>query len=215
MKKTILSLLTVVGLAGTALAQTTPVKFGIKAGVTLPNMTLSAGGASVNFDSKTSFYVGGTADISLSNIFSLQPGLSLVNKGTKINEASFSFDGDEITDAGSGTLNFMYIEVPVNLLANFDAGTGKFFVGGGPYYGIAIDAYAKSEGVKEDIEIGGDQDNLKRGEFGFNFLGGYQLSNGLNIHAGYGLGITSVIPDQDANIKLKNRVFSVGLGFTF
>lgn len=215
MKKLLLSLTLIAGLSTAVLAQT-PVKFGVKAGVTFSNMTLSTMGVSASFDSKTSFYVGGTADISVSNIFSVQPGLTLVNKGTRVNSGGFDF-GDGSVDADqSGTINSMYIEVPVNLIANFAAGSGKVFFGAGPYYAFAVDAYAKSGGVKENIEIGSDEDDFKRGDFGINFLGGYQLKSGLNIHAGYGLGLSSVVPDQqDLDIKFKNRVFSVGLGFTF
>ncbi|MFD0941864.1 porin family protein [Pedobacter boryungensis] len=214
MKKLVLSLTLIAGLSTAVLAQT-PVKFGLKAGVTFSNMTLSTMGVSASFDSKTSFYVGGTADIPVSNIFSVQPGLTLVNKGTKVNGGDFNFDGSTVNSDASGTINAMYIEVPVNLLANFAAGSGKVFFGAGPYYAFAVDAYAKSGGIKQDIEIGSDEDNFKRSEFGLNFLAGYQL-NRVNIHAGYGLGLSSVIPDQEGlDMKFKNKVFSVGLGFTF
>jgi hypothetical protein len=214
MKKLMLSLSLVTGLGLTATAQN-PVKFGVKAGVTFPNMTVSAMGTSISFDSKTSFYAGATADIPVSNIFSVQPGLILNNKGTKIN-SGFDFSEGSISTNGSGTLNFMYIEVPVNLIANLSVGnSGKVFLGAGPYYAMAIDAYAKYAGVKEDIEIGSGDENFKRSDFGLNFLAGYQLNNGLNIHAGYGLGLSSVIPDQEIDMKLKNKAFSIGLGFTF
>lgn len=190
-----------------------PVKFGVKAGVTVPHMTVSALGASVSFDSRTSFYVGGTADIALSNVVSIQPGLSLVNKGTKVQGELFDF---EDSPSESGSINLMYLEIPLNLLANLKVGnTGKVFFGGGPYYAIGIDANTKYGNVKEEVTFGSGDENIKRGEFGFNFLGGYQLNNGLNFHLGYGLGISSVIPDQEYNVKFKNRVFSFGLGYMF
>jgi hypothetical protein len=47
-------------------------------------------------------------------------------------------------------------------------------------------------------------------------LGGFQFNNRLNVHAGYGLGLSSVIDDQEQmDVKFKNKVFTVGLGFTF
>jgi len=213
MKKLLLTLTLVAGLIASAVAQS-PVKFGVKAGLALPNMSISAGGLSVAFDSRTSFYVGGTADIAISNIFSVQPGLTFISKGTKFNGEDFDFE-DISAGENSATLNFSYIEIPVNLLANFKAGNvGKVFFGGGPYYAFAIDAYAKSGKVKEDIDF--DEDGFKRGDFGVNFLGGFQFNNRLNIHAGYGLGISSVIDDQEEiDVKFKNKVFTVGLGFTF
>lgn len=67
------------------------------------------------------------------------------------------------------------------------------------------------------FKIGSGEDEIKRGKFGFNFLAGFQLDNGLNIHGGYGLGITGVTnnPDGFGDLKFKNRVFSIGLRFTF
>jgi hypothetical protein len=213
MKKIILSTLTAIACL-TASAQK-PVQFGVKAGVTLPHMTVSAAGASVSFSSKTSFYVGGIADIRVSNLFSVQPGLSLVNKGTKIGSAGFDFEEEAITEE-QGTINLMYLEVPVNLMLNLKTGnSGKVFVGAGPYYALGLAANAKVGSEKEDITFGSDEDDIRRGEFGFNFLGGYQLNNGLNFHLNYGLGISSVIPDQEFDIKFKNRVFSFGVGFMF
>ncbi|MDQ7949296.1 MAG: porin family protein [Pedobacter sp.] len=192
-----------------------PVKFGVKAGLTLPHMTISALGASYSFDSKTSFYVGGIADVAFSKVFSVQPGLSLVNKGTKVSSSGFEFEDDAIAE-DEGTINLMYLEIPVNLLANFKTGqSGKVFFGAGPYYAFAINGTTKAGNEKEDITFGSDEDNLKRGDFGFNFMAGYQLDNGLNLHLNYGLGISSVLHEQEYNLKFKNRVFSVGLGFNF
>jgi hypothetical protein len=110
----------------------------------------------------------------------------------------------------------MYLEVPVNLMLNLKTGnSGKVFVGAGPYYAFGLSANAKVGNEKEDITFGSDEDNIRRGEFGLNFLGGYQLNNGLNFHLNYGLGISSVIPDQEFDVKFKNRVFSFGVGFMF
>ncbi|TCC92129.1 PorT family protein [Pedobacter frigiditerrae] len=212
MKKLLLSLTLVAGLSIAALAQE-PVKFGVKAGVAFPSMSISTSGISVGFDSRTSFYVGGTADFAISNVISIQPGLTFISKGTKFNGDDFDFE-DVSTGSNSATLNFSYIEIPVNLLANFKVGAGKVFFGGGPYYAFAVDAYGKSGGIKEDVDF--DEDGFKRGDFGVNFLGGFQFYKGLNVHAGYGLGISSVIDDQEEiDVKFKNKVFTVGLGFTF
>ena len=215
MKKLLLTTLVVAALSSAALAQS-PVKFGIKAGVSFPNMSLSAENVSIAFNSKTSFYVGGIADIPLSKIISFQPGLTFTGKGTRLNGAGFDFENGDVA-AETGTINSSYIEVPLNLLANIEAGNaGTLFFGAGPYYAIAVDAYAKSGGVKEDITIGSDEDSFRRGDFGINFLAGFKLNNGLNIHGGYGLGLRSVIPNQDGfDVTFKNKVFSVGLGFNF
>lgn len=211
MKKTFILLMTAATLAFTASAQNAPVKFGIKAGVAFPNMVVSAMGASVSLDSKTSYFVGGTVDIPISPIFSVQHGLTLSNKGTKIAGAVDIENGNEMV---TGTLNFTYIEIPVNAVAKFSAGNaGKVFLGFGPYYAVALSANGKANGVKEDIELGTD---FKRGDFGLNFLAGFELKNGLNLNAGYGLGLSNILgSDASDLVKFKNRVFTIGLGYTF
>lgn len=213
MKRLLLSLALVAGLSTAVLAQN-PVKLGLKAGLAFPNMSISTGGLSIAFDSRTSFYVGGTADFAISDVFSVQPGLTFVSKGTKFSGDEFEL-GDISADADAVTLNFSYVEIPVNLLANFKvANAGKVFFGGGPYYAFAVDAFTKSGSFKEDVDF--EDDGFKRGDFGVNFLGGFQFNNRLNIHAGYGLGLSSVIDDQEQmDVKFKNKVFTVGLGFTF
>ena len=221
MKKLLFSLALVAGLGFAANAQNSPIKIGVKAGVAFPNLSISPNEEG-DLKANTSFYIGGLVDVSLGNIFSLQPGLTLIGKGTKMKESET--DG---ADSYTSTIkrNLMYLEIPVNLVANFETGAGKVFVGAGPYYGMAIsgkdkysyeatiDGKKESESESEDVEFGNDGD-VKRGDFGINFLGGYQLKNGFNIHAGYGLGLGNIAQDSD-NVKVKNKVFSVGVGFTF
>ncbi|MGM9478633.1 porin family protein [Pedobacter sp. GSP4] len=217
MKKLVLSLLTVAALSTAALAQSTPVKFGIKAGVAFPNMTFSANGASFSYDTKTSYYVGGTVEFGLSDLISIQPGLTFIDKGTKINSSSFGFDNDDFLTDDDATLNFKYLELPVNAIVNFKAGNaGKIFVGAGPYFAYALSANAKMGSEKEKIEF--EDAGFKRTDFGLNFLAGFQLNNGLNIHAGYGLGLGNMADDEEAkayDASIKHKVFTVGLGFSF
>ncbi|RZJ74951.1 MAG: PorT family protein [Flavobacterium sp.] len=207
-------------------------KIGIKAGVTLPTMSSHStaeifdGPPEYNFKSNTSFYIGGTIDFPISKSFAIQPGLTLTGKGgkTEIFESNFE-PNNLITFQGTYKLSTMYLEVPVNAVFNFDLGTGKIFFGAGPYYAIAISGEAKRSGIarfgsittissKQDLEFGSNKD-YKRGDFGLNFLAGYQLKSGFNIHTGYGLGLTSIDTDGFDETSLKNRLFSVGLGFSF
>jgi hypothetical protein len=218
MKKLVLSLLTVAGLGFAASAQTNkPVTFGVKAGIAFPNMTISSGSTSVSFDAKTSYYVGGTVEFAVSNVISIQPGLTFINKGTKLNNSSLGFEEDEFGTTDEVTLNFKYLELPVNVLANFKLGSsGKLFVGAGPYFACGLSANTKLGSLKEEIKFGETDSEFKRTDFGLNFLAGYQLNNGFNVHAGYGLGLSSIF-DQDISedITFKNKVFSVGVGFSF
>lgn len=213
MKKILLLLTLAAGLNVAANAQDKPVSFGVKAGVAFPNISFSAMGTSASLDSKTTFYIGAVADVKVSSMFSVQPGLTFMSKGTKSGNAFF----DENDSGLEGSINISYLELPVNLVANFNAGTGKFFVGAGPYAAYALSGNGKAGGVKEDMPFGSNDGEFKRFDFGLNFLAGYQLTNGLNIHAGYGLGLGKIMNDESSGINLatKNKVFSVGLGFMF
>ena len=210
MKKILLSLFAVATLTSVSMAQTNPIKFGVKAGVAFPNMTFTSSGVSASFKTNTSFYVGGIVDVPVSDIFSVQPGLTLIGKGTKLEET----DG---TETVAVRISNMYLELPVNLMANFAVGPGKIFIGAGPYYSMALSGkYKVSMGgasEEEDVTFGSDGE-FKRGDFGLNFLAGYQLKSGFNIHAGYGLGLSNISPESEGATS-KNKVFSVGLGFMF
>ena len=231
MKKLVLSLLTVAGLASAASAQTNDaIKIGVKAGVTFP--TFSVSGTETqgeSFKTNTSFYVGGTVNIPVSDILSVQPGLSLIGKGGKQEYSeSGSINGMSYSVTATAKRSLMYIELPVNLVANFAVGEGKIFVGAGPYYSMAISGKDKvtsagtagsssqNQSTETDVKFGSNSDSdVKRGDFGLNFLAGYQLSNGINIHAGYGLGLSNISNEDSSKFKASNSVISVGLGFSF
>lgn len=205
-------------------AQTNSVKFGIRAGATFPTMSFSEDSEGT-VKMKTSIYAGATADFSLGNKFSIQPGLTILGKGTKLKiNGTVDLADDEADFDGTGTVHLLYLEVPVNFIANFQLGNGKAFIGAGPYYAMGINGEQKikatigyggqteSDSSYEDVKFG-DNEDFKRHDMGLNFIAGYELSTGINIQAGYGLGLSNIVNDND--LKVKNRVLSVGLGYTF
>lgn len=216
MKKILLLLMLAAGFNVAANAQDKPVSFGIKAGVAFPNMAFSNEIASRNTHSKTSFYVGAIADINVSPLFSFQTGLTYVGKGGEFNMRKameeIGIDPSVLEGNDIFTFNYSYLELPMNLLANFKVGEGKFFIGTGPYVAYALSANTENT-EKDNLEFGSEEGQYKRLEFGINFLGGYKLANGLNLHTGYGLGLTTI--QNSSENSTKNKVFSVGLGFNF
>ena len=197
------------------------ITYGVKAGVTFPTFSLSGDDFNGNSaKSITSFYVGGIVNIPVHSMLSVQPGLTLIGKGGKTTSAIVgSSDFVEFTP--------LYLEVPVNVVASFEAGPGKVFVGAGPYLSFGIGGKLKSTKsdvtTSQDLKFGTNSStdqskHFKSLDFGVNFLLGYQLTNGLSINGGYGLGLTNISPNTDiANNtgSLKNSVVSVGLGFAF
>ena len=215
------------------------ITYGVKAGVTFPTFSATDIG-DLTVKSITSFYVGGVVNIPVHSMLSVQPGLTLIGKGSKATSSEQLLEGVDFYSQ----VTPMYLEIPVNLIANFEAGPGKVFVGAGPYLSFGIGGKVKSvatlNGNPVDPFTGSSDDNnthnfvrsLKFGtnsstdkskdfkslDFGLNFLLGYQLTNGLSINGGYGLGLTNIDSDTDIEgnkASVKNSVISVGLGFAF
>src|SRR5690606_24221882 len=191
MKKLFLSATAVLFGLG-AFAQSQPLGYGIKAGVNFPTYHLSNSDLD-DLKSSTNFHVTGYLDAPLGGNFYLQPGVSLQGKGAK-----FAESGDIKV-----TQNTMWLEVPVNAVAKFPTGAaGNFFVGAGPYVGFGLSGKNKISGgdssISTDFKFGKDEDQ-KGVDFGLNFLAGYQLSSGLTLGAGYGLGLADIAPNNDGD----------------
>ncbi|WP_286842935.1 MULTISPECIES: porin family protein [Sphingobacterium] len=203
MKKLVLSAAILFGSLG-AFAQG-GLGYGLRAGVNIPKYSLD----NESTQSNTGFFVTGYLDAPVSPYFSIQPGLSLQNKGGKWTPASSS----EIKES------VMSLDIPVNLVAKLPTGgSGNFFIGAGPYVGFGLSGKRKGEigegniKIERDLNFGSNEnDDLKRTDFGINFLAGYQLTNGFQINAGYGLGLTNLAPASGD--MAKNRVWSIGIGF--
>lgn len=206
MKKSFLLLAAALGFATVSYAQTS---YGLKAGVTFAKLSASGGSITYNSDAATGFYLTGYADVAVASNFSFQPGISLQNKGGKFKGGEFI----DLGDANSATMNLMYIEVPLNFVYNIPAGSGNVFLGAGPYGAYGVSVKAKSGNISESGSF--DEADLKGFDAGLNLLGGYKLANGFLINAGYGLGLMNIAKDTDGEGSLKNKVFSVGIGFQF
>lgn len=205
MKRNLLLLAAALGFATASYAQTS---YGVKAGVTFPKLVASGSGITINAKPSTSFYLTGYVDAPIAQNLSIQPGISLQGKGSKGIELG---SGDDIVEIDSKT-SLMYIEVPVNFVYYIPAGAGNVFLGAGPYAAFGVSVKEEFDG---ESESGSFKDaGLNAFDAGLNFLGGYKLSNGFLINAGYGLGLTNIVKDIEGG-SVKNKVFSVGVGFQF
>lgn len=205
-------------IGGATIAQTTTSssvksRFGLKGGLSLPKYKYVNNDANTSNETETTtnFHVTGYADVPVSDLFSIQPGISLQGKGAKY----FDNGTTQVED------NILAIEVPVNLLVNFPAGPGHLFIGGGPYAGFNISGQREvisGTTSESKLNIGNNSgDDLKALDFGVNFLAGYQLNSGLNFGAGYGLGLTNLRPTSTSatNVEQNNRVLSFSIGYAF
>ena len=200
MKKTLLLLALIVASTAT-FAQTT--SFGIKAGLNSSKLTVSATGGSISTESLVGFHVGGVVDIGFET-FSIQPGLLFSTKG-----------GKSSSEEGTDKVTLNYLEVPVNFLYKVPAGDGKVIFGAGPYLGYGLSGKSKSsDGTSTDVTFGSTTDDVKNPDFGFNFLAGYQFSQGFALNVNYGLGLANLSNDDaGVNLKTKNQVLSFSLTY--
>jgi opacity protein-like surface antigen len=206
MKKIILSICLIVSVTAMTQAQS-KVTFGVTGGITSASQKYGTDDDQETSDSKIGLTLGGFANIALSDKLTLQPGLNFTQKGGKESVGDVDY---------SATLN--YLEIPVNLLYNIEAGSGSVILGAGPTigYGLSGKSKAEFEGDSEssDIKFGSDEDedDYKPFELGLNFVAGYKLSNGLSFALNYNLGSNIALGD---GAKANNRYFGIRIGYTF
>lgn len=211
------------------------ITYGIKAGVNAAYFGLSSEyKKEMKEDGFTnipvvSFHLGGYADYTITEAFSLQAGLLLTGKGSK-ELWSGEDDFEDFYYEGSFKENLMYLEIPVNAVYK----KGRFYFGAGPYAGYALSGKWKEKYEEDygdgDIEnaaesgkivFSGENAYRKRFDFGVNLLAGYQLSKKLSLGANFGLGLLNLNKseysnsDEKAYWAIKNRVFSISVGYSF
>lgn len=172
-----------------ALATTTvnaqEVKLGLKLGM---NVSSINGGLS-NLDSKTGFVLGGTAEVFITEKFSIQPELLFSQQGAK--------------SRGSFTYDLNYLTLPV--MAKYYIAKG-FSIEAGPQFSFLV----KDELISV---TNGTTANTDAANFDLNAnLGlGYKLNNGIFFQTRYNLGIIAISENPD----IKNGVFQISFGYQF
>lgn len=199
-------------------AQTTnPVKFGVKAGANLAN--LSGSGVTSN-DPKFGAYGGIFVNIPINSQFKLQPEVLYSMQGTKWTTKTPNFlpqmDLTIIND-----IKLDYINIPVVVQYEF----GKGFYGEmGPQFGFLMSAKSKNENIIVDRNPAPPittststttdiKSFLKKADFSGVIGGGYKMTNGLSVDARYAIGFVDI--DNSSTVQAKNSVFSLGLGYAF
>lgn len=177
------------------------IKFGAKAGVNFASLNGDTGEI-LDLKTRTSFHVGGVAEIMFSDKFSFQPELLYSAQGTAY---------EDVDAAIEGTLKLDYLNVP--LLGKYYVTEG-FSIQAGPQVGLLLSA-------KSEFEVAGDsqeedvKDAVSGVDFGLNFGLGYKLPSGLFFDARYNLGLSNVNDGDSDIIDDKNGVIQISVGFSF
>jgi len=217
MKKLILSLAVIT--SSLAFAQTTtttstssmstsPVRFGIKAGMNVSS--LSSDGTLDDQGSKIGFNAGLFANIPIAESFSIQPEVLYSQYGDKYDDTNIA--GNRISYAR----HLDYIAVPVMFQYNF---VPNFYVEAGPEFGFLVSAKnkLKNESDNDVINESGDyKDNLNGFNVGIGLGAGYYFTDNIGITARYVAGVTDIAKDRpESSDAIRNNVFQVGLAYKF
>jgi hypothetical protein len=173
-----------IAFAGTVNAQ--DVKLGAKIGMNVSSLN----GNTDNLDSKTGWVLGATAEISLTEKFSLQPELLYSQQGAK-QRGNFIYD-----------LN--YVSLPV--MAKYYIAKG-FSVEAGPQFSFLV----KDELISDSNNAASANTNAENFDLTANLGLGYQFDNGIFFQTRYNLGLLEV----DKTTEVKNGVFQMSLGYQF
>lgn len=207
MQKVLLSLGLLVGVSFAAQAQSA--SFGVKAGVSLTNVT---GDNTQDVKNLVGFHGGLVANFAVNDVFSIQPELLYSMKGAKVEEST-SLGGTTYSDKITSRLH--YIDVPV--LARVNAG-GLFFELG-PQVGFLVAAKQKQEvsgGIGSGTYDTDIKDQLRTVDFGYVAGLGYQVSNGPGIGLRYNGGFSDTNKSSSSNSSaVRNSAFQLYVSFMF
>ncbi|RLJ32522.1 opacity protein-like surface antigen [Chryseobacterium sp. 7] len=194
MKKLILGLALVAGTfsfaqkTSTSTAASSPVRFGLKAGLNISSISNS------DLNSKAGFYGGVFANIPVAQDFSVQP------------EVLYSGLGGKYKGNSDIKLNTDYIAVPVMLQYNL---IPNLYVEAGPQFGFLISAKGKGNGASVDVK-----DNFKTFDFGLGLGAGYYFTQNIGVNVRYTAGLSD-IPKNNTGDASRNGVFQIGLAYKF
>ena len=183
-------------------AQDQPVSFGIKAGTNLSNYRL--GGDMKGLKSKMS--IGGSfgafVKYDLSDNFALQTGIDAYYKTSTL---------ESTTDKSSDKFKSFGVEIPVYGIVQGALGSGKAFIGAGPFVGYGI--RSKSDGVnmfKKNNETG---IAMSRFDYGVGGIIGYDFDKNWQINANYQLGLADL--NKAKGNAMKSHGAAIGIVYKF
>lgn len=206
MKKNVLTFAFAVGamvFSSQLSAQDNPVSVGFKAGTSLSNYRLK--GNMKGFNSKMSIggSVGGFVKYDLSQNFALQSGIDVYYRTSKLESA---------TDRTSNKIKTFGVEVPIYGIVQGELGSGKAFIGAGPYVGYGISTKSNGVNLFKNISEAG-KPTMNRFDYGVGGIIGYDFDKNWQINASYQLGLADLHKGKGGSMKSHGA--SIGLAYKF
>jgi hypothetical protein len=162
---------------------------------------------------RTGFFAGASANIPLTSLFSVEPGLYYTQKGYQLKGDLDIKAIDFLGVNAKAALNSSYIDIPLLLKAN----TGGLEIFLGPQLSYLTKAELRTTAGALGFNVVDSKldatDQFSRWDAGVTGGIGYQFGNGFNIRAAYDHGLTKA--DANRNLDTYNRSIKLGLGFRF
>ncbi|OAV75860.1 hypothetical protein Barb7_00492 [Bacteroidales bacterium Barb7] len=178
---------------------------GIKVNTTMSNFRLNG----VDGKSKMGFgvSVGNSDKLEIGENFALQGEFIIHYKTSKMTDKTTQLESD---------LKYWGVEVPAYGIGQMKMGSGKAFIGIGPYLGYGFSAKSNPGKInlyKKDKTTG--ETPMKRWDFGGGVILGYEFENGLFVNASYKMGFLDSWNVYNSDAKVRSQTLSFGLGYRF
>jgi hypothetical protein len=181
------------------------VKLGIEGGLNMSNSSFTP---ELQSSSRTGMMVGGFAEIKVSPVLSIKPGVRYIMKG-------FSTPNNLGTQTA---YKVNYIEIPALLKVTFPLSQVKPYLEAGPSISLRVSANAEQTGLQQVQESDVSQ-VFESTEFGLYFGSGLDFRVGSNVEMftsfGYGLGLSNTLTAINNGITGKNNGFRISSGVKF
>jgi hypothetical protein len=175
---------------------------GVKGGVNFAEVVFEGPDSSLSLDWRVSGVVGGFVRFPMLSWLDLQP------------EALYSMKGGKREEGGiESKVLIDYLEVPVLGRIPLGGSGTRYFAVAGPYFGVRLRAKAKAEfsGSTEELDISED---VERFHIGAVVGGGVEFGT-IILDGRYSFGFSDIDSDTSDEVKTRNRVVSVTVGFRF
>lgn len=207
MKKLLLTL-TVCIITLSSFSQT---RFGLVGGLNFASQKLDMSFDELGFGQKgktiVSFHAGAFADILVGSSFSVRPELLFSGKGS-----NFEIE-DEMGETYVTKLRPYYLDLPVSVMYTHELNNNMSIFGGfGPVVSLGLFGKMESDGESEDYF---QDEAFKRLDFGLKYQVGVNITNNIFVGAHYTQGLANTADSEDADIDLKwkNNVIGVSIGY--
>ena len=193
-----------------------PVRCGIRLNTNLSGFSITntpVAGFAINdalglqSNMKFGFSFGGFMKVELLKNFALQYELLFSRKVSELEYKSLNTKQDYETWG---------VEVPVYAIGQLKLGSGKGFVGIGPYVGVGFSSVSKPGNInlytKDKIT---DKRTMNRWDVGFGAILGYEFKSGIIANAGYQFGFPNMQSAQKDDFSMTTVTISFGLAYKF